>query len=421
MDVPTINLCIFEDNHFSRLLPLVWMRPVYFLRCGMTDLAEKIRHVRQSENIVYHCRDYLEETVSVTGVPVNRFEDDRYTFVNGRVLFAAKSLTELFATRNECLYCAGDTVVAAVLSPVNVKTVRSNAGKPLDFRKLFPDIAAKSVRADIIRYPWDLINKNKEYIKKDFRRLCNKARIEGTLYEGCSIVSRNKVFIGKGAKIYPGVVIDAQGGPVYIETGATVMANSYIEGPAYIGKDTVIKAGSKIYGGTSIGDISSIGGEVTSSIIHSHSNKQHDGFLGHSYLCQWVNLGADTTNSNLKNNYKNVRVTIGGEQVDTKSLFAGLYIGDHSKTGINTMFNTGSVVGVCANTFGGGFQPKYVPSFSWGGRHGFSEYRLEKAWETAQYVVSRKKMKLFVAFKRLFSYIHANTAEERAKFIHVDM
>lgn len=414
-----MNLCIFEDSRYRNFLPLVWMRPVYFLKCGITNLAEKILHACQSEHIVYHCRDYLVETVSAEaeGIPVNRFEDDWYTFINGRLLFDGNFLSQLLKGEDKCLFCKDDTVAAAILSPKDVKTVRSNAGKPLELKSLFPKLPVKKVKVDSIGYPWDLINKNSEYITSDFARLCSDPYIDGIVYEGCSLVAKEKICIGTDTKIKPGVVIDAEEGPVCIESGVTVMANSFIEGPAYIGKNAVIKAGAKIYGGTSIGEFSKIGGEVTVSIIHSHSNKQHEGFLGHSYLCQWVNLGADTTNSNLKNNYKPVKVFLNDEQVDTGSQFAGLYIGDHSKTGINTMFNTGTVVGVCSNIFGGGFQPKYIPSFSWGGRHGFAEYRLKNAWETAQYVVARKKMKLFVEFQRLFTHIHNTTADERAKFI----
>jgi len=157
-----------------------------------------------------------------------------------------------------------------------------------------------------------------------------------------------------------------------------------------------------------------VGGELEETIVHSYSNKQHDGFLGHSYLGMWVNLGADTNNSDLKNNYGNVKVYVDGEMVDSGSMFVGLTMGDHSKSGINTMFNTGTVVGVSCNVYGGGFPPKFIPSFTWGGAEGLVEYRLDKALETARAVMNRRKIDLTAADEKLIRGIFEATAKERA-------
>jgi UDP-N-acetylglucosamine diphosphorylase/glucosamine-1-phosphate N-acetyltransferase len=214
--------------------------------------------------------------------------------------------------------------------------------------------------------------------------------------------------------VKPGVVLDAEGGPIYIGKKAKVFPNAVIEGPAFIGDGSMIKIGAKIYENTSIGEVCKVGGEVEGSIIHSYSNKQHDGFLGHAYLGMWVNLGADTNNSDLKNNYGSVRVMINGEEVNSGSMFVGLTMGDHSKAGINTMFNTGTVVGVSSNVFGAGFPPKYIPSFAWGGAEGIETYDIARALEVAQRVMGRRKMQLSGAEEKVLREVFALTARERS-------
>jgi len=195
----------------------------------------------------------------------------------------------------------------------------------------------------------------------------------------------------------------------------TVFPNATIEGPAFVGDDSRIKIGAKIYQGTTIGEVCKVGGEVEASIIHSHSNKQHDGFLGHSYLGQWVNLGADTNNSDLKNNYGTVKVYVEGEMVDTGSLFVGLMMGDHSKSGINTMFNTGTVVGVMCNVYGAGFPPKFIPSYTWGGAQELIEYELDKALDTARRVMARRDVQLTQAQEEMLRAVFELTRPLREK------
>jgi len=234
------------------------------------------------------------------------------------------------------------------------------------------------------------------------------------------IVKKKNIFIGEGAKIKPGVVLDAEGGPIYIGKNVTVFPNAVIEGPAFVGNNSSIKIGAKIYENTSIGEVCKVGGEVEDSIIHSYSNKQHDGFLGHSYLGMWVNLGADTNNSDLKNNYGNVRVTINGEQVDSGSMFVGLTMGDHSKSAINTMFNSGTIVGVSSNIFGAGFHHKYIPSFSWGGSETMETYDVERSIDVAKRVMARRKIEMTGAEEKLFRTIFDLTKEERKKWISSD-
>jgi len=219
--------------------------------------------------------------------------------------------------------------------------------------------------------------------------------------------------IGEGTKVKPGVVLDAENGPIYIGSNATIFSNAVIEGPAFVGDRSLIKIGAKIYENTSIGEVCKVGGEVEGSIIHSYSNKQHDGFLGHAYLGMWVNLGADTNNSDLKNNYGNVKMVIDGKAVDTGSMFMGLVMGDHSKSSINTMFNTGTVVGVSSNVYGSGFPPKAVPSFAWGGGGELTTYEIGKAIDVARRVMGRRKMELSPVEEAVLRHVFEQTKNER--------
>jgi UDP-N-acetylglucosamine diphosphorylase/glucosamine-1-phosphate N-acetyltransferase len=191
------------------------------------------------------------------------------------------------------------------------------------------------------------------------------------------------------------------------------MAGAAIEGPACVGAESRIKMLAKIYGGSTIGPACKVGGEVKDSIIHAYSNKQHDGYLGHSYVGQWCNLGAGTNTSDLKNNYSTVRVAVEGREVDTGSLFAGLFMGDHSMCGINTMFNTGTVVGVGSNVFGGGFPPKDIPAFAWGGAGGLAEHDFEKFCQSAARIMARRRCEFTAAQRTLLEYVFHQTRARR--------
>ena len=224
------------------------------------------------------------------------------------------------------------------------------------------------------------------------------------------------VYIHKDAQIEAFVVIDAQNGPVYIDRDVIIYSHTRIEGPAYIGPLCRI-VGAKIREGTSINEGCRIGGEVEESIFHKYVNKYHSGFLGHSYIGEWVNLGALTTNSDLKNNYSNVKVPLNGILMDTGEIKVGCCIGDHSKTGIGTLINTGSIIGVSVNLFGGGLPPKYIPSFLWGGSSGFDVYILKKAIDTARRVMARRNVKMSNAYLKLYQKIYEITESERQTYL----
>jgi UDP-N-acetylglucosamine diphosphorylase/glucosamine-1-phosphate N-acetyltransferase len=412
-----MRLCIFEDEGYAHLLPLTYLRPVYELRCGIHTLKEKITRAYPELSVTLLCREVLEEVLreSNPGVAVNELPGERYLFVNGRVLFSPELKSQISLDK-EAKYVADGTVVAAVVSGKALEGIRSAVGRALTSGD-FAHLPERTVQARLLNYSWDFVHYNSEEIAADFRYLNCGGVIEGTVGEGVILVEKSNIYIGPGAKISPGTILDAEEGPIYIGPGAKVMHNATIIGPASVGEKSAIKVGAKIYEGTSIGEVCKVGGEVEESIIHSYSNKQHDGFLGHAYLGQWVNIGADTNNSDLKNNYSTVKVYVNGKMVDSGSLFVGATIGDHSKTGINTMLNTGTVIGVFANVYGGGFPPKFIPSFAWGGAEGLVEHQLEKAIATARQVMKRRDKEVTPSLEKLFRAVFEMTREEREKVL----
>jgi len=417
------QICLFEDNYFSRFLPLVYFRPVYDLKCGGLSLKEKIQRRYRSPRLALHCRSYLADFVRHRNprTDVNKFSGGECLFINGRVI-ADENFVRNVALKgpSDIVYMSGKDVVAARVSE-EVLT-RWNNKLPEVFSSVdFEGIAKKEVDAVTVKYPWDLIHHNAAQLRADWALLSVPSKgkkISGKISAGVHLINKKNIMIGSGSLVKPGVVIDAENGPVYIGNNVTVLPQSTIIGPVYIGDGSIIRVGAKIYEDTAIGPMCKIGGEVEASIIHGYSNKQHDGFLGHSYLGEWVNLGAGTTNSDLKNNYSSVRVVINGESVDSGSLFVGATIGDHTKTAINTVLNTGTVVGVSCNVFGEGVPPKFIPSFSWGGSGEASAvYDVARAAEVAKRVMSRRKVSFSDVDAALFEKIFELAKSDRR---HVD-
>lgn len=410
------SICIFEDEKASQLYPLTLTRPVFDLRCGFTTLKEKILRHFPLAAVSLHCREYLQEVIREQNPDqrVNERDAEECLFINGRLLAKAQFLQSL-DTERECIYWQEGHVVAAMLRGDNLRKV--NLEQPVLFNlKNWRHIERVETQATLICYPWELVNRNAQEIAADFAALGRGGKSSGTVHESAVLLNAQGIYLGAGSQIRPGVVLDAEDGPIYIGNNTTIMANAVIEGPAFIGDQSMIKVGAKIYAGTSIGEVCKVGGELEECIVHSHSNKQHEGFLGHAYLGQWVNLGADTNNSDLKNNYGSVKVHINGELVDSGETFVGLFVGDHSKAGINTMFNTGTVVGVMSNVFGQGFPPKFVPSFAWGGSERLVTHEIEKALDTARRVMARRNAEMTQAGARLFREIYRLTDGERAGF-----
>ncbi len=414
------TILIFEDEFHSNLFPLTYTRPVCDLRCGVLTLHEKIEKRFPNKTILLHFRDYLKGYVGRT-MPSERMNKlgpsiETCLLINGSVAIDDKLFDELKNISMDEVFVKDNKLVATLLSVDNLEIVKNNLSSVITL-SLFEHLPQKEIDADIIHYPWNLVHSNGKQIKQDFELLVNRneEQILGKVYEGVHMLNKNDIFIGKGAIIKPGAILDAEEGPIFIDKDATVYPNTVIQGPTAVCEKALIKIGAKIYGETTIGPVCKISGEIGESILHSYSNKQHNGFLGHAYLGSWVNLGAGTNNSDLKNNYGNVKVTINDVEIDTGEVMAGLTMGDHSKCGIDTMFNTGTVVGVSANVFGSGFQNKYIPSFSWGGAELPTTFNIDKAIEVAKIVMSRRNVEFSNDDEVVLRKIYKMTEAERLK------
>ncbi len=267
----------------------------------------------------------------------------------------------------------------------------------LDLFKKFPQYRLE--KSSQLNYLFDIFDIVGKIIKEDFS-------VEGenlifNEFEGVYLVNKNNIKINRTAQIAPNCVIDGTDGPVIIDENVRIMPQSTIIGPAYIGKNSIVKIGAKIYHNTAIGDWCKVGGEIENSVIQDYSNKQHEGFLGHSFLGEWVNLGADTNTSDLKNTYSNIKIRIERTEIDTGRMFLGTLCGDHTKTGINSMLTTGTVVGICGILVREWFLPNFIPSFSWGGAKDSPIYKVEKALETARIVMKRRNKELLPEEEKL--------------------
>ena len=409
------TICIFEDPMYTRLLPLVYTRPVYDLRCGIFTLREKIERAYPKAKVALLCRPYLADVVKQQSprVQVNEVHGGNCLLINGRVLADNQLAKKIPLKGNDAVFLSGNTVVAVRMNAGKSHPIRHDLSAVFDVEH-FSDLEKIRVDVAMIEYSWHLVNNNAKQIIADFQPLAKKKAIKsGKIYAGVHLLNKKDIIIGEGAVLKPGVVLDAEKGPIFIGRDAQILPNAAIEGPAFIGAGSLIKIGAKIYEGTTIGEMCKVGGEVEASIIHSYSNKQHDGFLGHAYIGMWCNLGADTNNSDLKNNYGSVRVVVNGVEVDSGSRFVGVTMGDHAKCGINTMFNTGAVVGVMSNVFGPGFPPKSIPSFSWGGSEGIKTYEIERALEVARRVMARREVNMSDSDELLLRKVFEMTKVER--------
>jgi UDP-N-acetylglucosamine diphosphorylase/glucosamine-1-phosphate N-acetyltransferase len=325
-------------------------------------------------------------------------------WINGSVCPNEKLLEEIKLLQPYHALLSGNIVIAA------------NTGSDKNFDMALSENYTKfesHAKALHIENPWDIFSKNGEAIKADFE-LITKGRISLALSTTNQIIGLENIFVEEGAKVEC-AILNASSGPIYIGKDAEVMEGSIIRGPFSLGEHSALKLGSKIYGPTTIGPHSKVGGEVNNSVIFGYSNKAHDGFLGNSVLGEWCNIGADSNNSNLKNNYAEVKLWNYTKErfVGTGLTFCGLIMGDHSKCGINTMFNTGTVVGVNANIFGSGFPRNFVPSFSWGGAAGFTTYKVKDAFEVARRVFERRSLEFDETEQEILSHVFELTEKYR--------
>ncbi|TLU86100.1 MAG: transferase [Chlorobium sp.] len=406
-----MQVIVFEDTRVNELKPLVNLKPVFGLVTGFRTLQQKFEQSIGREVILsYHLRRYLAPVFAEQhpSLIVNRLQEDDVLLVNGRLV----STGEISRMVNEDSfepgkgYMQGDNLLFARVTADALSGAEDGTMPDMiDTAVLAENLALeKVVGFRIVDNIWDLIAFHPDELLRDAENL-ELGRHEGEVHASAVIVNPSNVYIGPGAVVRAGAVLDAEEGFVALDAGAVADPHSLLMQNVYLGPRSRAKSGAKIYSNVSIGNGSKIGGEVEDSIIEPYVNKQHDGFLGHSYLSSWCNLGAGTNNSDLKNNYSAVRIMLTGRERMTGLQFLGLLMGEHSKCSINSMFNTGTVVGTGANIFGGGFPPKEVPSFSWGGNGGFEPYDIDKAVETARKVMERRQVFMSSAYEEMFRFV----------------
>ncbi|MFD2550630.1 GlmU family protein [Bizionia sediminis] len=388
-----MNYILFDGPHRNNLLPFTYTRPVADIRFGILTIREKWETYLNTTTTTV-TEDYLADKYPMVELEANIMINASYT-PNETLVNMISNLTE-----NQAIFVGEDLV--AFYTNEWQEAINFDNYEAIEYTGAVLKI----------ENTWDIFAQNGAAIQADFDLLTANQQSE-PIPESVNTINSEAIFIAPGAKLAY-VTLNATNGPIYIGPDAEIMEGSVIRGPFALCNNATVKMAAKIYGPTTIGPFSKVGGEVNNCVIFGYTNKGHDGFLGNSVLGEWCNLGADTNNSNLKNNYAEVRLWDYQTERFAKTglQFCGLMMGDHSKCGINTMFNTGTVVGVSANIFGSGFPRNFVPSFSWGGSNGFTTYLTDKAFEVAQVVMSRRD----VTFTEQDAAILEHVFEDTKKF-----
>lgn len=391
-----MNYILFDDNTWQNLLPLTFTKPVSEIRIGILTITEKWE-TYLSGKLTYQTQEYL--SVKYKAVYTNNA-----VFINGKICPTPELLSHINNLEFNKGIKKGNTLIA----------YRSNQASALNIEDALSSSVETNINFLSIENTWDIFSKNGDAIKQDFE-LLTRGRTSQPLSSSNTVIGDAKaIFLEEGA-VVEAAILNTKSGPIYIGKDAEIMEGSVVRGPFALCEHSALKLSTKVYGPTTIGPHSKVGGEVNNSVVFGFSNKAHDGFLGNSVIGEWCNLGADTNNSNLKNNYGNVKLYNYAQQkmVDTGLQFCGLTMGDHSKCGINTMFNTGTVVGVGANIFGGGFPPTHIPSFSWGGAESMEDYQFDKMIETANRVYARRSISMSSEEKQILQTVFDKTKKDR--------
>jgi UDP-N-acetylglucosamine diphosphorylase/glucosamine-1-phosphate N-acetyltransferase len=389
-----MQVVLFDDQFFENLHPLTYTRPIADLRVGILTIRQKWEMIT-GEKVSVKTNDTLAYKW-----PLDPPENAVY--VNASYLPEAEFLEQLASLESEEAIVDEDRLVAYCCSAKNDFSTEN-----------FSTLEIEGHPQKIMQV-WDIFTKNHQAIQDDFKRI-TKGRKTQALPDDVTAINPSQIFVEEGATVLP-CTLNATDGPIYIGRNATIMEGCLVRGALAICESATLKMGAKMYNGTTIGPYSKVGGEVSNSIITGFSNKAHDGFLGNSVIGEWCNIGADTNTSNLKNNYTSIKLWNYRAQrfLPSHQQFCGLIMGDHSKCGINTMFNTGTVVGINANIFGGGFPRNFFPSFSWGGSHGFKTYQLNKALEVADVVMKRRQKTLKDEDRHILTRVFDETAKFRS-------
>jgi UDP-N-acetylglucosamine diphosphorylase/glucosamine-1-phosphate N-acetyltransferase len=389
-----MNYILFDGPSRTALLPFTFTRPVADILIGILTIRQKWETYLGSTTTTL-TEEYLSEKYPMV-------EMEQNVMINASFL-PNQTLVEMIQNleSNQAIF-KGDEVIAFYTN---------DEQEQVDFDTY--EIIDYSDDSLTVQNTWDIFAKNDAALRADFE-LVTQDRKSQPIPKSVNVIAPENIFIEEGAKL-EFVTLNASTGPIYIGKDAEIMEGSVIRGPFALCEGAGVKLATKVYGATTVGPYSKIGGEVNNSVLFAYSNKGHDGFLGNSVLGEWCNIGADSNNSNLKNNYEEVKLW----SYETESFaktglqFCGLIMGDHSKCGINTMFNTGTVIGVSANIFGSGFPRNFVPSFSWGGAAGFTTYTTSKAFATAKLVMSRRNVEFDAQEQAILEHVFEETKKWR--------
>lgn len=389
-----MNYILFDGPSRNQLLPFTYTRPVADIRVGILTIREKWEKYLGITTTTI-TEDYLSEKYDMVELDFNVLINASY-LPNADIVELIKGLE-----CNQAIF-KGENVIA-FYTKESQENIDLSTFETIDYK------------GDILKidHTWDIFSKNDEAIANDFE-LITTNRVSQPIPASNNIIAPENIFIEEGA-VVEFATLNASKGPIYIGENAEIMEGSIVRGALALCNNAVLKLGAKIYGATTIGPYSKVGGEVNNSVIFGYSNKGHDGFLGNSVLGEWCNIGADSNNSNLKNNYAEVKLWDYSKNSFSRTglQFCGLMMGDHSKCGINTMFNTGTVIGVSANVFGGGFPRNFIPSFSWGGSSGFVTYLTAKAFEVAKIVMARRNVEFTVQDEAILTHVFEQTTSYR--------
>jgi UDP-N-acetylglucosamine diphosphorylase/glucosamine-1-phosphate N-acetyltransferase len=389
-----MNYILFDSEHRNKLLPFTYTRPVCEIRIGILTIREKWeKHLGFTTTTL--TEEYLQKKYPMVELKHN-------IMINASFLPTEKIANQIKNLKeNEAIFKDGELVAFYT----------TNTQNKVDFDQY--TIYELTDHFLQIKNTWDIFSLNAIAIQADFELLTKDAESQ-KIPDNVNYTNKKNIFIEKGATIHF-CSLNASNGPIYIGKNTEIMEGTLIRGPFALCNNSTTKMGSKIYGATTIGPHCKVGGEVNNSVFFGFANKAHDGFLGNSVIGEWCNLGADSNNSNLKNNYAEVKLWNYPKErfIKTGLQFCGLMLGDHSKCGINTMFNTGTVVGISANIYGGNFPRNFIPSFAWGGNAGFKEYNLNKAKEVAKIVMQRRKVDFNEVEDKIFETVFEITTKYR--------
>lgn len=387
-----MNIILFDDPTLrNALLPFTFTRPVSAIRVGILTIAEKWEK-RLGTEVSFKTEDYLQKKFPIVSTLNN-------LLINGAIC-PDELLVDTVRALPDGYYLVKGTLLIASRNPEDEMSTQNT----IEYQNQFT----------IIDHPWKIFRENAAQLKLDFKLITHGRESAPIADRYTNVYHEENIFVEEGVTILA-AVLNAESGPIYLGKNSTIQEGVVIRGSFALCENAQINMGAKIRGDTTVGPYSKVGGEVSNSVIFGNSNKAHDGYLGNSVLGEWCNLGAGTNASNLKNNYETVKLWnhAAGHFKNTGLQFCGLMMGDHSKCGISTIFNTGTVVDVCANVFGGGLPPTYIPSFAWGGANGFTTYKIEKALETINKVMNRRNADFSEDDKDILLHLFKMTAGAR--------